>query len=218
MLVKDCMTKHPIMVAPDTAATEAQRLMSENNVRHLPVVEDGKRLVGLVTRESFALSTDTLGSLNVWEISRYLGKLTVKKVMVKVDKLTTISSNITIERGAQLMVDGKLNGLIVVDDGIVVGILSQVDLLKAFQLMLGLPSEGVRATVRMPDRKGEFAKLMGALAEKEYGVMGIGTYPTRKRDGSYDAVLKIRGGSTEAIAAALNAIPEQTVVDIRDVV
>lgn len=51
MLVKNCMTRHPIMIAPEKLASEAQKIMAENNVRHLPVVGDGKRLLGLITRE-----------------------------------------------------------------------------------------------------------------------------------------------------------------------
>ena len=64
MLVKDCMTRHPIMVSPSTAAAEAQRLMTDNRIRHLPVVGDGKRLVGLVTRMSLAIDPAILGSLD----------------------------------------------------------------------------------------------------------------------------------------------------------
>ena len=51
MLVRDCMTHHPIMVPPSMPLSEAQQLMADNKIRHLPVVEDGKRLVGLLTRE-----------------------------------------------------------------------------------------------------------------------------------------------------------------------
>ena len=52
MFVKDYMTRHPIMIAPDTRVIEAQKLMGENNIRHLPIVGDGKRILGLVTREA----------------------------------------------------------------------------------------------------------------------------------------------------------------------
>jgi len=46
MLVKDYMTRHPLMAAPTMPIVEAQRYMGENNIRHLPVVGDGKRLLG----------------------------------------------------------------------------------------------------------------------------------------------------------------------------
>ena len=74
MLVKDYMTRHPIMISPTTPAAEAQKLMIENRVRHLPVVGDGKRLLGLVTRERLRIPPTDLGSLNVWEISRLLSR------------------------------------------------------------------------------------------------------------------------------------------------
>ena len=41
MLVKDCMTRHPILISPEAAATEAEKILAENRVRHLPVVGDG---------------------------------------------------------------------------------------------------------------------------------------------------------------------------------
>ena len=72
MLVKDYMTRHPIMIPPSMAAAEAQKIMSENKVRHLPVVGDGKRPLGLVTRQSLRIPPAELGSLNVWEITRFL--------------------------------------------------------------------------------------------------------------------------------------------------
>ena len=80
MLVKDCMTRHPVMAPPTMLAAEAQHLMQENHIRHLPVVGDGKRLLGLVTQMSFSLDPGTLGSLDVWEITRHLSRLTYLQV------------------------------------------------------------------------------------------------------------------------------------------
>ena len=54
MLVKDYMTRHPIMIEPNRRVVEVQKLMLENNIRHLPVIGDGKRLIGLVTRQRLA--------------------------------------------------------------------------------------------------------------------------------------------------------------------
>jgi CBS domain-containing protein len=68
MLVKDYMIKHPPMANPNMSIIEAQHLMSENKVHHLPVVKGGKRLVGLVTRQSMLLNPGRLSSLDVWEL------------------------------------------------------------------------------------------------------------------------------------------------------
>lgn len=217
MLVKDVMTRHPILVSPEMPAAEAQKIMSDNKVRHLPVVGDGKKLAGLVTQTSFAIRPDTLGSLNFWDISRRLSNMKVKDVMLKKQEVITIDSELTIERAAKMMNDSKGTYAVIIEDGIVSGILTETDLLHAFQQMLGLPASGVRVTVRMPNRAGEFtSKLMATLGEHGWGVMGIGTFPSPKMEGYYDAVLKIPGVTVEEVKAKLSAIEGQEIIDIRD--
>lgn len=218
MLVKDCMTRHPIMIPPTMPAAEAQKILQESKIRHLPVVGSGKKLLGLVTRARLAIKPDIMGSLNVWEITRYLSNLTVKDIMLDVKEVHTIEPDRTIERAAQYVAEHKIGCLPVVEDGMVVGMLSEVDLLHAFQEMLGLPSQGVRVTMRMPNKQGEFAKLMKVLSEQGWGVMGIGTFPSRRAEGMYDAVLKIPNVTKEQVREALSKVPEQEVVDVRDVV
>lgn len=219
MLISDCMTRHPILVPPTMSATEAQKILSENHIRHLPVVESGKRLAGLVTRQQLLLKADAVGSLNVWEISRYLADVRVNNVMIKARDVITITPDRTIERASQIMAERKIGCMPVVEEGlVVVGIVTETDLLRAFQEMLGLPSEGVRVTVRMTNRPGEFARLIAVLAEHQFGVMGVGTFPTRRQPGFYDAVLKIPNVTVEEVRAVLGAIPGQEVVDVRNAV
>ncbi len=218
MLVKDCMTRHPIMISPATAAAEAQRIMSESKVRHLPVTGKGKRLKGLITRQSFSLAPDVISSLDVWHITRYLSGLTVKELMVKAENVHTISPTKTVERAAQIMSDNKIGCLPVIEDEVVVGIITEIDVMQAIQDMLAMRVEGVRITLRMPDRPGEFAKLSTALGENKMGVMGIATYPSPRREGSYDVVLKIPNVTSAEVIEVLGQVPDQEIIDIRDVV
>lgn len=218
MLVKDIMTRHPITASPDMPVTEAQAMMGENHVRHLPVVGDGKRLLGLITRQRLSLKADELGSLNVWEITRHISHLRVKQVMLKRKQVITIDPDRTAERAASVMTDHKISGLPVLEDEIVVGILTETDLLKAFQIMLGLPMEGVRVTMRMPNRKGEFNKLSTVVARMGWGVTGMGSFPTPRSPGQYDLVLKITDVTIEEVRETLSNIPDQEIVDIRTVV
>lgn len=219
MLVKDCMTRHPILIAPETSAAEAQQIMSENKVRHLPVVGDGKRLLGLITRQRLTLKPDILSSLNVWEITRYLSKLTVKDVMLQAKDVHTIKPDRTVERAARTMADQKIGCLPVLEDGdVVTGILTEVDLLHAFQEMLGLPEEGTRVTMRMPDKEGQFARLTTVIADQGWGIIGIGSFPSPRTPGFYDTVLKIPRVPVDQVREVLSQVPEQEIVDIREFV
>lgn len=218
MLVKDCMTRHPIMISPETPAAEAQKIMTENNIRHLPVTGSGKRLHGLISRQNFTLAPDVLASLDVWHITRYLSGLTVNELMIKADKVYTATPENVVERAARIMSEHKIGCLPVIDDGVVVGIITEIDVLEAFQQMLAMEVEGVRVTMRMPHRPGEFAKLSSALSDHKMGVMGIGTYPSPRREGYYDVVLKIRRVSCDDVEAALGQVADQEIIDLRDAV
>jgi acetoin utilization protein AcuB len=216
MLVKDYMTRHPIMIAPDRPASEAQILMIENKVRHLPVVGDGKRLLGLITRERLKVPPTDLGSLNIWEISRFLSNLKVSDVMIKLNDLFIIEPDTTLEDAAKLMCQNKVGSLLVVEDGIVVGIITEVDMLAELSNLLGGNIKGVRVVMRMPDQIGEYAKVTAAITKQGWGICASGGLPSPKKPGYWDMVIKIRNVPKEELVAALKKIEGQEVIDVRE--
>ena len=216
MFVKDYMTRHPIMIAPDRPESEAQNLMIENNVRHLPVVGDGKRLLGLVTRERLKVPPTDLGSLNVWEISRFLSNLKVSDVMIKLSDLFLIDPDTTLEDAARLMCQQKVGSLLVVEDEAVVGIITEVDMLAELSNLLGGNVKGVRVVVRVPDQVGEFAKVTSAITAQGWGIYASGGVPSPKRPGYWDLVVKVREVPKDDLLAVLSKIEGQEVIDIRE--
>jgi acetoin utilization protein AcuB len=217
MLVKDCMTRHPIMISPETPALKAQNLMIENKVRHLPVVGDGKRIIGLITRDTLMVPPSDLGSLNVWEISRILSNIKAENVMVKGKELITIDPEATLESAAELMIQKKIGCLPVVEDDIVVGIITEVDMLAKLSELLGGGVEGVRATIRVPNVVGEYAKIFNAVSEKGWGIYASGGAETPKQPDFWDIVIKVRRASKDELLAVLNEIEGQEVTDIREI-
>jgi acetoin utilization protein AcuB len=215
MLVKDYMTRHPIMITPETPAAEAQKIMFENKIRHLPVIGDGKRLLGLITRDRLSIPPSELGSLDVWEISRLLSNLQVRDVMLKRDELITINQDATLEEAAQQMLTHKVGCLPVTEEEIVIGIITENDLLSELSNLLGGKVEGVRATIRVPDRIGEFAKVTSAITSKGWGIYASGGLPSPKQPGYWDLVVKVRNVSQDEVAALLEGIEGQELIDIR---
>ncbi len=216
MLVKDYMTRHPIMVTPETPASKAQRLMIENQIRHLPVVGSGKRLQGLITRERLRVPPTDLGSLNIWEISRLLSDLQAKDVMIKRIDLVTIAPDISLEHAAHIMIQNKVGCLPVVEDEIVVGIISEVDMLAELFELLGGNVAGVRVTIRVPDQIGEFAKITSAIAAKNWGIYASGGVPAPKMPGFWDVVVKVREVPRDDLVAVLKSISGHKVIDVRE--
>ena len=217
MLVKDYMTRHPIMIEPSRPVVEAQRLMGENNIRHLPVVADGKRLLGLLTRQRLAIRPDQLGSMDVWELTRYIQDLTVGKVMIKGPELCTLAPDATIEEAADLMIAKKISGVPVVEsDNVVVGIITETDLLIELRDLLGAIDPGWRAVVRVPDRDGEFRKLIRVISDKGWGIMALGSVRSPKRPDHWDLIVKVRHCRRDELVEAIGQIEDQELVDLRE--
>jgi hypothetical protein len=86
--------------------------------------------------------------------------------------------------------------------------------------MLGLPVDGVRVTMRMPEKiKGLFAKIASTVSAQGWGIMGVGSFPSPRQEGYYDMVLKIAGvSSTDEAEKVLSEVEGHEIVDIRDVV
>lgn len=217
MIVKDYMTKHPVMVGPTMSIVEVQGIMAETKVRHLPVAEEGKRLVGLITQESLRVPTTKLTSLNVWEITRFLSDLAVKDVMIKGKDVVTIGPDATIEEAARVMVEHKIGCLPVMDEEIIVGIITDTDMMLHLMEMLAAPVPSVRITMRMTTAKGELARLVTAISDQGWGIWALGGVFAPKQPDRWDAVFKIIDVPKDQVVAVLSKIEGQEIIDIREV-
>jgi len=209
------MTKHPLTVTPDASIVEVRGMMAENNIHHVPVVEKGKRLVGLITRQNLRISPIELSSLNVWEITRLLSSLKVKDVMVRGKDVITATPDTPIEEAARVLVTHRIGCLPILEEGIVVGIITESDLLTQLTNLLWAASVGLARAIRVPDRAGEFAKITAAVASKGWGIDAAGSLPAPRKPGYWDVVIKIGAAIRDELVAVLQQIEGQELIDIR---
>ncbi len=128
-IVKDWMTRDVVCIAPDTTVPEAHRLITERRIRRLPVV-DGQRLVGIVTRGDLRdARPSSASSLSIWEMNYLITRLRVDSIMTR--NPATIRPEGTLADAARLMLEKKIGGLPVIDDGgRVVGIITESDIFR----------------------------------------------------------------------------------------
>jgi CBS domain-containing protein len=128
-LAGDWMSCDVVTVTPDTTLPEAHRLMTDNQIRRLPVVKNN-RLVGIITRGDVrgAEASDAT-SLSIWELQYLITKIKVKEIMTP--NPITIAQDATIGEAAWAMLDNKISGLPVVDgQGRMVGIITESDIFR----------------------------------------------------------------------------------------
>ena len=106
LLVRDWMKKTPTKIPSETLVTEAKRLLIDNNLNAVLVV-DGERLRGLITRHNIMrMSHYVMRTQNADEVSFFVDRLKVRDIMVR--KPATVQADDTIRQclkyGNELMV------------------------------------------------------------------------------------------------------------------
>ena len=128
-LVKDWMVCNVVTVPPDTTLPAALRLMKEQGIRRLPVMENGQ-LVGMVTRGDLReADPSNMTSLSSWELNDLRNNIKVGQIMTP--NPLTISQEATLGQAAQVMLERKISGLPVVNEaGNLIGIITESDIFR----------------------------------------------------------------------------------------
>jgi len=136
MRVNEWMTPAPVTVAPSALIPRVQELMVHRRIRHLPVVEEG-RLVGIITdRDVRTVQPSPATNLAGREMHYLVDRLTVRAVMTR--PVLTVAPHEPLAEAVRLMLENRIGGLPVIEGERVVGILTEVDLLRAFSTTLGV--------------------------------------------------------------------------------
>ncbi len=142
MTIRELMVGGLITVRPETPVPQARDLMAKEKIRHLLVTGPGGALAGIVTDRDIRLNLPSRAtSLSAGEINHLLTKLTVAEIMTR--PVITIGPDRPARDGAQLMLDHKIGALPVLDDGHLVGIITETDILRAF-LRTTAPASGFK--------------------------------------------------------------------------
>ncbi len=144
MLVEEIMTREPITVTTDTEVLRATKILLENRINGVPVVDQTGKLVGILCQSdiiaqqkkipvpsffSFLDGYISLSSTKGMEKEiRKIAAITVSDAMTP--NPVTIGPDSSIETVAALMVDNNFHTLPVVDKGVLIGVVGKEDILR----------------------------------------------------------------------------------------
>ena len=141
MKVQDVMTPEVITVGPGTSLSEVARLMADNAISGVPVMDPSGELIGVISEGDFLVKErgrpaerhraldHLLGRTDDAEMRRFHAQ-TAAQAMTS--PAVTIDADRTLREAAALMIDRAINRLPVMRDGHLVGIVSRADLVRAY--------------------------------------------------------------------------------------
>ena len=172
MRIRDVMTKNPITVDSETLVLDAQKIMQENNIRRLPVVDKGK-LVGIVTKHDLLqASPSPATSLSIHELNYLLARMKVKEIMKK--NPMTLSPDTPFEEALKLGQDKKIGSFPVVENGKLVGIATESDIVRFLTHALGIREEGSRVTIEgLGGKLGDLEKIIAITNQHQTIILSM---------------------------------------------
>jgi acetoin utilization protein AcuB len=170
MFIDKSMEKNVITVSMDTSVLEAREIMANKQIRHLPVVEAKNKLIGMITdrdvRSALPSSVVVLSTCNIEEEKKRVESLKVKDIMTT--KLITISPSHTLQDALLLMQKTRVGAFPVVDeDGILKGIISIRDLMRAFINVMGIGDPGTLLCILAENKQGQMKRIVDAITEEK---------------------------------------------------
>ena len=168
MKIQSLMIENPITIGPSASVGEAIELMKANSIRHLPVIDKGRRLIGFLT----------LADLKQGLIPSMLGDVSLEDLIIK--NPITVSPDDDIEFAAQLIYNHKIGGMPVVKDGKLVGIVTATDMLRTFIDMMGILSSTSRIDVELEEQPAAFKKAMQIIHDGGGDIINVSMTPRQK--------------------------------------
>lgn len=213
MRVINRMTPNPIVANPKTTYNEALRLMQQNQIKSLPIVDAKGKIVGLVTQKDMLRAEPSpVTSLSVFEIASLLEKVTMDKIMQS--PVLAVEDNCSITNAANFMLTNDIGCLLVVKEDKLKGIITDTDIFKTFVDITGGGQAGSRIEARMPDQKGQLAPFIEAFTDADSYIVSVAI--SYDKDGEHAFVdIKERGGDERKLKEQLKRLGNIEIIEFR---
>jgi acetoin utilization protein AcuB len=134
MVVEDVMTRDVVTLTPEHTLRDAIDLLRSKRIRHLPIVE-AQKLVGIVTDRDVKRATPSvIAGVDRDEYDNSL--LTIKVSQLMTREPITVPRQSALKAAVEIFINSKVGALPVVDEGHLVGILTEIDILRvAYDLL-----------------------------------------------------------------------------------
>ena len=137
-LVRDCMTRDAVCLRDTAPLREAVELVIGRHIRHMPVIDGAGHLVGIATdRDVKRALPSPLSATAADEYEAILDTTPLARVMTR--EPLTVTPETSLAEAVNIMLNNRIGGLPVVENGKLMGILTERDVLRVCVELLDRP-------------------------------------------------------------------------------
>lgn len=171
MFVKLWMKKDVIAISLDQTLAEAKELMLRHRIRRLLVMREETTLAGIISKEDICKGIPSSSDENTRKIA---AESKVEAYMTQ--SPITADPMDPLEDVALTMRRNKIGGMPVVEDGRVVGIITESDIFQAFAEILGAGRNGARVELKIDQGSKDLLQVVKLCKQFDIRVTAMSLY------------------------------------------
>ncbi|WP_075620088.1 acetoin utilization AcuB family protein [Paenisporosarcina indica] len=186
MIVEQMMNKNVLTFLPSNTIKEAITLLRENKIRHIPIVNEQGKVVGVVTDRDIKEATPS----NLTDGQNHeLLETPLEEIMTK---NPVIGHPLDfVEEVATIFYDQQIGCLPIISGGKLVGIVTETDLLYKYIELTGAHQPGSQIEVRVPNKAGILFEVSKVFHDHHANVLSVLVYPDLQHESNKILVFRV---------------------------
>jgi acetoin utilization protein AcuB len=175
MIVEEIMNSDVAYLAPTDSISKAILLMTNKKIRHIPIVNDQKHVVGLITDRDIKDAAPSIFRAND-------NKEDLEKPLSSIMKENVITGHPLdfVEEIAALFYEHKISCMPIIKDQCLVGIVTETDLLHTLVELTGAHQPGSQIEVKVPNKAGMLLDIATIIKGHNANIQSVLVYPDKK--------------------------------------
>lgn len=187
MIIEEIMSTEVYFLLPTNTVKDAIQIMREKQIRHLPIVDETKKVVGIITEHDLKnILPQKIGDdLNLTTYETPLEKIMVKNPLIghPLD---------FIEEVALTLYDAKISCLPIVSGGKLIGIVTTTDLLYTYIELTGANKPSSKIDIRVIDKSGILSDIMKVFKKHKANILSVFVYADSKSENENTKIISVR--------------------------
>lgn len=173
MKVKDIMQRDVVTLSADHTIGEALQLLEQNRIRHIPIVDSGKIIVGIVSDRDIRDARPS-----IFEERTDSPELDRPLSTVMSTNIVTAEPDDLVQEVASVFYLYHIGCLPITEEDKIVGMVTETELLHTFVELMGADQPSTQIDVEVDNSPGQLASIALVFKEFDINIHSVMVYPS----------------------------------------
>ncbi|SHF79757.1 acetoin utilization AcuB family protein [Ornithinibacillus halophilus] len=172
MKVEEIMNRNVVTLGPTATIAEALHLLQENRIRHIPIIDENRSVIGIVSDRDVR---DASPSVLVKDSDQAILQSEIQTIMSH--PVITVHPLDFVEEIARIFYDEEFASLPVVSDNKLIGIVTEKDMLYTLIQLTGTHVQSSHIEVKVPHKPGILPEVAAVFGRRKMNITSVLIYP-----------------------------------------